>query len=108
MSEETENKNESVLETRKILWDFKIQMDHPIPVRRPNRNLINKKKKKLVINWILSADYKLKMKESENQTKYLDLVEKVVEYESDRDTNHSWSPQSGPKEPEKEIGGTGD
>ena len=27
----------------KILWDFVIQMDHPIPARRPEQMLINKK-----------------------------------------------------------------
>ena len=39
---------ESVLEneTHKLLWDFEIQTDHQIPVRRPNLILINNKKKK--------------------------------------------------------------
>ena len=34
-------------ETHRILWDFEIQMDHSIPVRRPHQVLINKEKKKL-------------------------------------------------------------
>ena len=38
------HKPESVLENvmHKILWDFEIQLDHPIPVRRPNLVLIKK------------------------------------------------------------------
>ena len=31
-------------ETHKILQDFEIQTDHPIPTKRPNLVLINKKK----------------------------------------------------------------
>ena len=36
---------ESVLEydTRKIIWDFKIQTDHLIPARRPDLVIVNKK-----------------------------------------------------------------
>ena len=39
-------KPESVLENEmhKILWDFAIKTDHPIPARRPDLVLINKKK----------------------------------------------------------------
>ena len=42
------HKPETVLENEmhKILWDFKIQMDHLILARRPHLVLINKKKKK--------------------------------------------------------------
>ena len=38
---------ESVLEneTHKILWNFEIQMDHPISSKRPGLVLINKKKR---------------------------------------------------------------
>ena len=40
------HKPESVLEneTHKIFWDFKIQMDHPTAIRRPDQAFINKKK----------------------------------------------------------------
>ena len=39
---------DSVLEneTHKILWDFEIQTDHPIPVGRPSLVLIDKKERK--------------------------------------------------------------
>ena len=42
------HKPESVLENEihKILWDFEIQTDHLILARRPDLQLINKKKKK--------------------------------------------------------------
>ena len=40
------HKPESVLEneTHKVLWDFEIQMDHPVTTRRQDIVLINKKK----------------------------------------------------------------
>ena len=40
------NKPESILEdeTHQILWDFKIQMDHKVQVKRPGLILIKKKK----------------------------------------------------------------
>ena len=37
----------SVQEKDKILWDFEIERDHLIPARRPNLELIDKKKKNL-------------------------------------------------------------
>ena len=33
-------------DTRKLLWDFDIQMDHQISARRPDLIIISKKKKK--------------------------------------------------------------
>ena len=41
------HKPESVLEneTNEILWDFEIQMDHPILVRKPDQVLINEKER---------------------------------------------------------------
>ena len=42
------HKPESVqeIEAHKILWDFKIKMDHLIPVRKPELILINNEKEK--------------------------------------------------------------
>ena len=39
---------ESILEkeTYQLLWDFEIQTGHLIPTRRPDRVIVNKKKKK--------------------------------------------------------------
>ena len=41
------DKNQAVLEkeAHKILWDFKIKINHPIPARRPNPVIIKKKRK---------------------------------------------------------------
>ena len=52
------HKPESVLENEahKILWDFEIHTDHPLTARRPDLDLINKKK--------LSSDYKVKTLEN--------------------------------------------
>ena len=35
-------------DTHKLLWDFDVQTDHQISARRPELNLINKKKKVIV------------------------------------------------------------
>ena len=60
------NKPESVLEneTHKILWDFEITTDHPIPARTPDLVLINKKKKTCqLVDFAVPADHRVKMKE---------------------------------------------
>ena len=51
-------------ETHKILWDF----DHPIPARRPDLVLINKKKKKKtcpLMGFVVSAHHREKITENE-------------------------------------------
>ena len=57
-------------ETYKILRNSKIQMDHPIPTRRPKQMLINKKKNYHLEDFALSADHRVKMKESEKIGNY--------------------------------------
>ena len=58
---------ESVLEneTHKFLWDFEIQTDHLISVRRPDVIIINKKKREFAKSW--TADQSVKLKESEKK-----------------------------------------
>ena len=70
---------ESVLEnnTHKLLWNFDIQTDHLISVRRPDLVIINKKKRTCRIVDIV------KLKESQR-------TETTVEHESDGDTNRNW------------------
>ena len=46
------HKSESVLEN-KTHWDFEIQMDHLILVKRPDFVLTDKKTKEFAIMWIL-------------------------------------------------------
>ena len=52
-------------ETHKILWDFDIQMDHPIQTRRPDIVFIDKNQRTcLLLNFVLPADRRVKTKES--------------------------------------------
>ena len=76
---------ESVLEneTRRLLWDFEIQMDHLISARRPNRVIIIKKRKKRtcrIVGFAVPADHTIKLKESEKRDKYLDLARELKNY----------------------------
>ena len=59
------HKKESVQENElhKLLWDFEIQMNHPILVIKPDLVLINKKKR--TCNWVdfaVPAGHRVKMK----------------------------------------------
>ena len=61
---------ESVLEneTHKLLWDFKIQTDHLISIRRPNLIIINKKKRTYkIVDFAVPADHRVKPKENEKK-----------------------------------------
>ena len=67
MSENDSNihKLESIRENYmpKILWDFEIQSDHPIPTRKPNLMLINKKKRICDrVHFAVLADHRVKNK----------------------------------------------
>ena len=68
-------KLESVQEN-KILWDFEIQIDLQIPVRRLDLVLINKKK---ISFHLIPADHRVKIKESKKIDKYLDLGREFYE-----------------------------
>ena len=68
---------ESVLENEmhKILYDFEIQMDHRISARWPDLVIVNKKKRiNQIITFVVTADHKVKLKESEKRDKYLHLA----------------------------------
>ena len=71
----------SVLEnkTLKLLWDFDRQTDHLISARRLDLRMINKKKKKTckIVDFVVSADHRVKLKESEKNDKYLDLARQL-------------------------------
>ena len=46
---------------------FDIQMDHLISARRPNLIITNKKKRpRKIVDFAIPADYRIKLKESEN------------------------------------------
>ena len=78
-------------ETHKHLWDFEIQTDHLISARRPDQK---KKRACRIADFAVSADHKVKLKESEKKDKYLDLARelkrKTMEHESDGVTNSNW------------------
>ena len=67
-------------ETHKILWEFEIQLGHPIPTRIPDLILINNKKKRTCqqLDFAVPADRRVKIKESEKTVKYLDIVRKPL------------------------------
>ena len=66
----------------KLLLNFQIQADHLIPVRRTGQVFINKKKKKkkkkekacCIVNFAVSADDSMKVKESEKEISTLTFV----------------------------------
>ena len=69
----------SVLEndTHKLLWDFNIQKDNPIPARRPDLIIINnnKKKKRIckIVDIAVPTDNRINLKEFEKKDKYDDF-----------------------------------
>ena len=69
---------ESVLENEieKVLWDFEIQMDLPIQARRLDLILIKKKKKPQLAEFVILADQRVKVKESEKLEKYFNFARK--------------------------------
>ena len=63
-------------EIHKFLWDFEIQTDHLISVRRPDLWIVHKKKKRTcrIEDFTIPADHRLKLKESKKWDKNLDLA----------------------------------
>ena len=64
----------------KLLWDFNIQTNHPIPARRPVPIIINKKKEKRIgkiVDFAVPADHRINLKECEKKDKYLDLAKEL-------------------------------
>ena len=58
--------------THQVLWDFHIQTDHLISARRPDLIIINRKKKICqTVDFAVSTDHRIKLKECENRDKYL-------------------------------------
>ena len=68
---------ESVLEneTHDIFWDIEMQTNHLILARRPNLVIANKKKtQKILVDFVILMDYRLKIKENEWRYSFLDLA----------------------------------
>ena len=69
------NNNNNNNKSHKLLWDFNIQTDHLIQVRRPDIIMINKRKRIWkIIDFAVPADHRVNMKEGEKKYKYLDLA----------------------------------
>ena len=81
-------------DTHKLLWDFNIQTDHLISSRRPDLITINKKKRTCkIVDFVVLANHRIKLKENEKKDNYLDLarkLEKTMEHEGDNYTNCDW------------------
>ena len=65
-------------DTHKLLWDFNIQTDHLIPVRRPDLIIINKMKRICkIVDFAVPADHRINLKECAMKDKYLDLAREL-------------------------------
>ena len=77
--------------TFKLLWDFDIQTDNLISSRRPHLIIINKKKKIFkIVDFVVPADHRIKLKEREKRDNYLVLVRELkenMEHEGENYTN---------------------
>ena len=69
--------------THKLLWDFDIHTDHLISARKPDLIIINEKKKKKkkrtckIVDFVVPADHRIKLKECEKKDKYLNLAREL-------------------------------
>ena len=73
-------KTEAVIENEmhEILWDFEIHTDVHIQAKRPNHVSIKKKKKTCqLVDFTISTNHIVKMKENEKLNKYLDLAREL-------------------------------
>ena len=69
----------SVLEndTHKLQWDFDIQTDHLISIRRPDLIINHKKRTCKIADFAVPPEHRIKLKESEKKDKYLDLAREL-------------------------------
>ena len=69
-------------ETHKLLCDFEIKTHHLISARRPDILIVTKKKERTcwMVDFVISTNYKWKLKESETSDKYLDLAREIKKY----------------------------
>ena len=63
----------------KLLWDFEIQMDHLILARWPDLVIVKRNKRRTwwIVDFVVPADQRVKVRESENRHKYLDLAREL-------------------------------
>ena len=64
--------------THKLLWDYDIHTDHLISARRPDLIIIKQKKGTCkIVDFAVTADQRIKLKEREKKDKYLDLAREL-------------------------------
>ena len=76
--------------THKVLWDLNIQTNYLIPARRPDLIIINNNKKKRtckIIDFAVSDDHRIKLKECEKNLNLATELKKPVEHAGDNYTN---------------------
>ena len=97
-----------MMRPKKILLDFEVQIDHSIPLRMLDLVLINKKKRTChLVDISVPADHWVKMKESEDINKYLDLTRELKKLDHEGDTNCCWHAWNSSQNLGKETGRTG-
>ena len=65
-------------DTHKLLWDFNVQTDQLIPVRRPDLIIIKEKKRICkIVDFAVPTDNRINLKEREKKDKYLDLAREL-------------------------------
>ena len=67
-------------DAHKLQLDFDIQTDNSISARRPDLTIVNKKKRTCkIVDFAVSTDHRIKLKECEKKDKYLDLTRELKE-----------------------------
>ena len=73
------NQNPSRRMRHRILWDFKTELDHLSPERRPDVNIIKNKKRRTCgnVDFVVPTDPRVKIKESKKGDKYRDVAREL-------------------------------
>ena len=67
-----------IIDTHKLLWNFDIHTGYLISARRPDRIIINTKKRTyIIVDFAVPADHWIKLKECKKKNKYLDLAREL-------------------------------
>ena len=66
-------------DSHSLLWDFDLQTDHLISEKKTDLIVINNNKKRTckILDFAVSADQRIKLKEREKNDKYLDLAKEL-------------------------------
>ena len=70
-------------ETHELLWDLETQTDHLISARRPDQEIVSKKRTCRIVDFAVPVDHSIKLIECKRRDRYLDL---------DREQNKNFGP----------------